>query len=480
MFIQQDQRPVFSQRIDPKLIVANTILQLSSQELVQSIEAELLENPALETLEETGCEGTCLDPSICPYCTARAGVRANEERETMDSGDPLADFEGSPGIDIAEADDGFDIVGNLESEITLQQHLCGLLRTAVPEQDHAVGEYLINSLDERGWLCESTLMIACDLNVSESDVCRLLTVIQSFDPPGVGAQNLQECLLLQLKYLLDEEDSTERQLIANATRLLQEQFENVCNSRYIKIARALKLPVDQVRQAIDFIRARLNPFPASQFRSPWTNRPINNKSIVRPDVTIRRAEYGYEIEVPQMETFALNVNPQYREEYLRIKKGDRSHTPDEQKHFIEYVERAERFIQNINQRRITLRQITRCIVDCQTGFLETGSRRFLRPLTRTHIARLLNIHESTVSRATSNKFVQLPNQDVVGFDLFFRSSLSVKDAVETLIQDEDATNPLSDQQIVEQLRERGITIARRTIVKYRDQAKILSSTHRRR
>ena len=480
MLIQQDQRPVLSQRIDPKLIVANTILQLSSQELVQSIEAELLENPALETLEETGCEGTCLDPSTCPYCSARAGARANEERETMDSGDPHADYEGSPGFDFGETDEDFDVVGNLEAELTLQQHLCGLLRAAVPEEDHRVGEYLINNLDERGWLGDATLNIACDLDVPESDVCRLLAVIQSFDPPGVGAQNLQECLLLQLQYLQDEDDSTELQIIGHAMRMVREQFENVCSSRYTKIARALKIPVDQVRLAVDFIRARLNPFPASQFRSPWTNRPVHNKAIVRPDVTIRRAEYGYEIEVPQVEAFALSVNPQYREAYLRIKKGDRSHTPDEQKHFIEYVERAERFIHNINQRRVTLRQITRCIVDAQTGFLETGSRRFLRPLTRTHIARLLEVHESTVSRATSNKFVQLPNQDVVGFDVFFKSSLSVKDAVETIIQDEDAANPLSDQQIVERLQERGITVARRTIVKYRDQAKILSSTRRRR
>src|ERR1019366_4322344 len=102
---------------------------------------------------------------------------------------------------------------------------------------------------------------------------------------------------------------------------------------------------------------------------------------------------------------------------------------------VEYVDRAEMFIRNINQRQHSLRQITRCIIDIQTGFLETGSRQFLRPLTRTRVAQLLEIHESTVSRATANKFVQLPNQEVVGYNIFFNSSLSVKDAIENLIQD---------------------------------------------
>ena len=137
------------------------------------------------------------------------------------------------------------------------------------------------------------------------------------------------------------------------------------------------------------------------------------------------------------------------------------------------------FIRNINQRRQSLRQITRCIIDFQTGFLETGSRQFLRPLTRTRVAQLLEIHESTVSRATANKFVQLPNQEVVSYNMFFNSSLSVKDAIESLIHSENPAQPLSDQQIVEQLAG-GVHLARRTVVKYRDTLKILSSTRRRR
>ena len=459
--------------------MSNTILQLSSLELMQTVEAEIMENPALETLDEIGCEGNCIDPTVCPYCSARATVRANEEKDSIDSGDIEIEYDGLWGLD-TEGDEEFDVLGNLEAETTLQEHLTTLLRATVSEADHHIGEYIISSLDSRGWLYEKTESIARDLNIVESDVCRLLAIIQSFDPPGVGAQNLQECLLLQLKFLQTEDSQEQSQVVAIATRLLLEQFENVCCSRYGKIARLLKIPLNDVKQAIDFIRTRLNPFPASQFRPPWSNRSMHTKATVRPDVIIRRMAYGYEIDVLQLETLALSVNSQYREAYVSIKNGSTKHSPEERQHFVEYVDRAERFINNINQRRHTLRQITRCIVECQTGFLETGSRQFLRPLTRTNIARILNIHESTVSRATANKFVQLPNQEVCGFDIFFKGSLSAKDAIGTIIQEEDPSNPLSDQQIVDLLQERGITLARRTIVKYRDQAKILSSTRRRR
>ncbi len=152
---------------------------------------------------------------------------------------------------------------------------------------------------------------------------------------------------------------------------------------------------------------------------------------------------------------------------------------DEKKHVVEFVERADLFIKNINQRRRTLRQITRAIVDYQQGYLETSSKAFLRPLTRSRIAKALKIHESTVSRATSNKYVQLPSEEVVDFDFFFDNAASTKDLIEELIANEDKNNPLSDQEIAKILKERGMTIARRTVVKYRESMKILSSRQRR-
>ena len=485
VLLQHEQRQVTTQRIDPKIIVANTILQLSAVELTQSIEAELMENPALDVLDDASCAGDCIDPASCPYCSMRRKSSSENDPagETPDSGDHEIEIEFDPTYAMLPSirDDDQDPVGNIGSEVTLKEHLLGLLRASVAEEDYFIGEYIINNLNERGWLGDTIESIALDLTLPESEVCRLLRVIQSFDPPGVGAQNIQECLLLQIRYLQEENPRGSRARINRlAEQIVRDCFEHIPLHRYNKIARAVGISVEEAKQVIEYIGTRLNPYPAHQFRSPWANGTAEGKSSVRPDVVIRRSEYGYEVDVVGSETAGLSVNPIYRDLYNSIKSGSNHHTSDYRRHVIEYVDRAEMFIRNINQRRHSLRQISRCSIDFQTGFLETGSRQFLRPLTRTRIAQILEIHESTVSRATANKFVQLPNQEVVSYNIFFNSSLSVKDAIESMIQEENPASPLSDQQIVEHLAERDIHVARRTVVKYRDNLKILSSTRRRR
>ena len=240
------------------------------------------------------------------------------------------------------------------------------------------------------------------------------------------------------------------------------------------------MSVDKAKETIEFIITSLNPHPASQFRPPWISKPTSGRAAIRPDVVIRRTEFGYEVEVVGADPFQLAVSPTYRSAYNALKQGNGQAPEDEKKHVTEYVERAELFIRNINQRRRTLLLITKCIIDCQQGFLETGSRAYVRPLTRTRVAQILSLHESTVSRATANKFVQLPNQEVVPFDIFFGQALSIKTAIEEIISGEDTSKPYSDQQIAEILSERGMEVARRTVVKYREAQKILSSTRRRR
>jgi RNA polymerase sigma-54 factor len=480
VLLQQEQRNVISQRIDPKIILANTLLQLTTMELVQSIENELLENPALEAVEEVGCDGNCIDPNACPYCSVRLAARRinDQDQDSIDSGDRDLEADEFFVADAGESGDDYDPVGNLEAETTLQQHLITLLHAAVSHEDFAIGEYIINSLDEKGWMGDTLDNIADELRAPVADVCRVLRIIQTFDPPGIAAQNLQECLLLQLRYMRDV-DPASLQLIETAEQMVLLHFSHFCSRRYIKLARSLKIRPEEAKAAVDYVRARLNPFPASQFRSPWAYRPTNSKATVRPDIIVRRSEFGYEIDVAP-DAYILSVNPQWRDLYIQMRMAGKGSSDEERKHIIEYVERAERFIRTIQQRRVTLRQITRCIIDCQSGFLETGSHQFLRPLTRTQIAHKLSLHESTVSRATANKFIQLPNQEVISFEVFFDSSLSAKDVIEAIIQEEDPENPLSDQEIVDALREKGITVARRTIVKYREDRKILSSNRRRR
>lgn len=483
MLLQNDQRQVITQRIDPKIIMANSILQLTSMELLQSIESEVADNPALDTLDDVPCAGDCIDPANCPYCSARRrrDTEADPRTETPDSGDQETEFE-LFGFQNAETEEEFDFVANLEAELTFQEHLRGLMRNLVSAEEYWIAEYLINNLNERGWLPVEPAEIAAEMGIAASDVCRILSILQTCDPPGVGARNIQECLLIQLRYLLEENiDTDKRNLIVIAEKMIRDHFEHVpIPQRRQKLARLVGCSLEEAKQALLYIATRLNPSPASQFRPPWAYRPTNSKSSVRPDVIVRRTEVGYEVDVAGADNFSLCINPLYRETYALIKSGQGQFSEEDRKHITEYVERAEMFIRNINQRRQSLRAITHCIIDHQLGFLETGSRQFLRPLTRTQVARQLDLHESTVSRATANKFLQLPTQEVVSFNLFFNSSLSVKDAIGELIHNEDPSHPLSDQQIVTLLLEKGIDVKRRTVVKYRDSQKILSSTRRRR
>jgi RNA polymerase sigma-54 factor len=471
MLLRQEQRQTLTQRIDPKLIMANAILQQSSLELVQQIEAELLENPALDIIEEVGCSGDCIDPLSCPHCSQRLAL-SHREAEDLSPIEPEPDHYIEGGIDF-EPD--FDPVSNLEAELTLQDHLCALLRAAVPPEDYAIGEYLIHNLDESGLLEGTPEQMAMEIGACPEDVYRVLRVIQGFDPPGIGALDLRECMLIQLRFLREEGEGN-----PVAEKMIRFFFDEMVSHRYSRIARGLSISVDRAKKTIEFVRTHLNPYPASQFRPPWAWKPTNTRSSIKPDVIIRRTELGYEVEVAGAEAVLLGVSPTYREAYDRIRNANGRASQEEKQHVTEYVERAELFIRNIHQRRKTLRLITMAIIDQQQGFLETGQRTYLRALTRTKIAEELNIHESTVSRATARKFVQLPNQEVVPFDLFFNPSLSVKTAIEEIIATEDPSTPLSDRRIVELLHERGIEVARRTVVKYRDSQKLLSSNRRRR
>ncbi len=236
-----------------------------------------------------------------------------------------------------------------------------------------------------------------------------------------------------------------------------------------------------VVQAMEFVKKQLNPYPGSSFRPPYQNEPVNQGGAVKPDVIIRRTPNGYEIDVAGSDYYLLNINSRYRHMYNEIRNGGaKKYNSDDKSHISQFVERADMFIRYINERRRTLRMITKAIVEYQQGYMETGSKAFVRPLTRTKIARSLKMHESTVSRATANKYVQLPSEEVMPFDFFFDGSISVKDLIGELISTEDKCNPLSDQQIAEILQQRGLNVARRTVVKYREAQKILSSRQRRR
>lgn len=450
--------------------MANAMLQLSSMELQQAIEQELVENPALETEDEDPCSGCELAPFGCKDCSVQ------QQREFSDTDLSVHDLEVAFDFASDPMDDDEDPIGRIQSDLTLHEHLRNQLRNSSSGHISEIADYLVNYINESGYLECDLLEITLELDATDEELLQAVELIQSLDPPGVGARDLRECMLLQLKYLAEEGAGS-----SIAERIITNCWDEMLAQKINRISRRLKVKPEQTRYALRFIRSKLNPYPAAGFRPPWNSDGADTKNAVRPDIVIRRTPTGYEIDVVSNERISLAVNPHYRQMYGEMKNGkSKKYSEQDKKHIAEYVERADLFIKNLNQRRRTLRTIAKNVVEYQHGFLDTGSKLFLRPMTRVKLAEQINMHESTISRATANKYVQLPSQEVVPFDFFFNQSHSLTDMIIQLIEHEDPANPLSDQELADILTERGIPVARRTVVKYREAQKILSSRQRRR
>ena len=521
---ENTQRQTQVQKLAPHLIQANALLQCSTTELQQIIEQEQQENPALDSLSdepdvsEGGCRlcpgsriGAC---AHCPFSRDSHPLADSEisERRSRDDDDgpsladslavlaargeetaederlaARAETDFGPGGE--EGEGAFDPLLLARTQTSLAEQLLLHLRaTSHTPQEMLVAEYLVDSLNERGWL-QIDLDEACAvLRVP----CRLITQgierLQACDPPGVGARDLRECLLLQMRHLRAEGGEQSPDPVALA--LLTHHWDFFIQRRFGLIARKIGAPPQRIEAAADFITKNLKPNPAAGFRMPWDHHQNGQSRGIRPDVLIKRSGIGFTIEVLGFDNATLQVNPYYRGLYDAIRASRRGGepardgavrlSPDHQKHVIAYVERANMFLKNLQQRRRTIQKITMAVIESQQGFLETGQRAFLRPLTRTHLAKTVGLHESTVSRALLHKYVQLPSQDVVSFDIFFENAVILKGVIASLVAEEPPGLPLSDQAIVDALQERGFTVARRTVVKYREEMRISASYLRRR
>jgi RNA polymerase sigma-54 factor len=271
--------------------------------------------------------------------------------------------------------------------------------------------------------------------------------------------------------------------------LVQSHWDALVKQRHTTLCRKLGVSQKRIDAALLFIR-KLKPNPAAGFRMPWDHRQNGQSRSIRPDVIIKRSGVGFTVEVLGFDNNSLQVNPYYRGLYDTIRSSRQSGeaprdagvrlSVDHQKHVIAYVERANMFLKNLQQRRRTIQKITMTLIECQQGFLETGQRSFLRPLTRTNLAKMVGMHESTVSRALLYKYVQLPSQDVLPFDIFFENAVTIKGVIAALVSEETQEAPLSDQELVDALAARGLHVARRTVVKYREEMRISASYLRRR
>lgn len=459
MSMGMQMTPQMQMKASPALIALNNMLIMSTLDLQQMIQQELEDNPALELneAEEDLCQrcGRPFSGSTCMFCL-------QEDMRTIEA--DRDDYTGPM------EDDEFDPLMLVAAPPSLGESLLRDLRASLSHDDHFIAEFLIGSLDDQGYLEITLDDVAQTLGIDLERAERVLRKLQEVGPVGVGARDVPECLLLQLRRL--EQDGITHPYVE---QIIRQHWIDLGEHRYGAIAQVLGIGYDDVVGARDFIRQYLRPYPLERGNSDGTISPTQT-TYLTPDVIIREEEGKLVAEVVESQRYFLRLNPLYQELARQAVRGNEAAvTVEEKDHLTQFVGRAQLFLTNLRQRRETIRRIATYLIERQERFLRQGVR-FLEPLTRAEVALAIGVHESTVSRATANKHVQLPSHEVIPFSHFFTASLNIKDVLLELVTKED--RPLTDQELVEMLRQRGFDVARRTVAKYRNQLKILPSTLR--
>jgi RNA polymerase sigma-54 factor len=485
-----DARIVLQQRLSQQLVMtpqlrqAIKILQVSRAELETLVDQELTENPVLEENLDEKVEG----PPEVPTVDGQNGAeewQADGEKPEVEAASTVSDIDwkeyaenysndihGSTGHGAASNDDD-DRRAALENVLVkrtlLPDHLMWQLRLSdLSDAEKEVGGLIIGSLDKDGYLPIQPEEIAflADTWPDVEIVERVLRRIQEFDPPGVAARDLAECLLLQLRQMGADDDSLPARIVRDYLPMLESR-------RFDRLARDLGVTIDQIAEATKLISV-LEPKPGRDFGDSDTR-------YVTPDVNVHKVGEEYVVTLNEEGLPRLRVSSFYR------RMLGTNGSPEARGYIQEKMRAAAWLIKSIHQRQRTLYMVTSSIVKFQTDFLEHGVSH-LRPLVLKDVANDIGMHESTVSRATAGKYVHTP-QGTFELKYFFTSSLrgghgaevsaeSVKDKIRGIIAKEDARKPLSDQYIAELLGKEQIDIARRTVAKYRELMGILPSSKR--
>jgi len=474
--LRQSQRVVMT----PLLQQAIQLLQLSTLELQEVVQKELLENPMLEevtpdTPETTDGPATADTPPAPTVEPITAETPPTTERQTdelpfdftavMSAADD--DHEERSLVSQEDREDlPFENV--IRTQISLADHLDEQLRFATEDATvRRIGAEIIGNLDEDGYLRAELEEIAQRCAVSADEVAKVVELVQGFDPPGVAARSIQECLLLQLRRdPLPDPVSVE---------IIEAHFDDLSRRRYQDIARAMKLSLDRIMESVEEIMG-LEPKPGRRFGG-------NDSRYIVPDVFVYKLGTEYTVVLNEDGIPRLRVNGLYRSLLRTPGSGDEAKQYVEQK-----LRSALWLIKSVDQRQRTLRKVTQSIVKFQRDFLDRGLSH-LRPLSLRDVGEDIGMHESTISRVTTNKYVETP-QGLFELKYFFHSgiasgdgemvsSVSVKKMIQDILAAEDPAKPQSDQEVAQALQKRGLTIARRTVAKYREELGILPSHQRR-
>ena len=461
------QQPVMT----PQLQQAIKLLQLSRLELADMVRQEQEENPILEEVTEPQTEAEPLENTYETIAPATTELKGGDLPENEI---PELDWRVNRYTSRAKATDEDDDRPSFENFLTkkptLSDHLLWQLRlNDLNEEERLIGTLIIGNLNEDGLVQTSLEELAFQSGFDLLSFENVLKKIQSFDPPGVAARDLRECLLIQAQQLCPHEVLVQ-QIISN-------HLEHLGRKNYQAIVKGLEIPMEEVVRATRLI-SELDPRPGRSFSD-------ENIPYITPDVYIYKMGEEYVVTLNEDGLPKLRINTYYRG-ILREQTG----STDQAKDYInEKIRSAVWLIKSIHQRQRTIYRVTKSIAKFQQEFLDKGVA-YLKPMVLKDVAMDVEMHESTISRVTSNKYVHTP-QGIFELKYFFNSSIntsrgenvaseSVKEKIREILAKEDTQKPYSDQAIVEILKKQDILIARRTVTKYREMLGVLPSTQRKR
>jgi len=463
-----------SQKLSPQQIQLMKLIQLPTQAFEQRLKEELFENPALESGKE----------------------EESYEKDEFDNNDDYDDYEGTENIDteinIDEylsndetpdyklqannySDDDDDRESPLAESISFHQDLINQLNTFIlTDEQRSIAEFLVGSIDDDGYLRRNVQDIVDDMAFTqaiytdEKTVEKIVHIIHELEPSGVGARDLQECLLLQLKH------KTPTEYVELAIDLLENQFDAFTKKHYDKLLQKYEITQEKLKKAIEEIE-KLNPKPGGSFDS--SSRVVEQ---IVPDFAIRIIDGELELTLNGRNAPTLHVSKDYQEMLQTYKDSrDKSHSQKDAVQFIKQkLDSAKWFIDAIRQRQETLFVTMNAIMHLQQDYFLDGEETKLKPMILKDVADMIGLDVSTVSRVANSKYVDTPYGTKLIKEFFSESmkndqgedvsTLEIKKILKNIIEEEDKSKPLPDDQLADILKEKGYPIARRTIAKYRD------------
>jgi RNA polymerase sigma-54 factor len=466
--IRQGLSQKMLQKLSPQQIQLMKLLQIPADQLEERIKEELEDNPALEEGLDSDEYGET--PSIDDYYLE----------------DDSASYKTKLNVNGQDEDQKTIPIPVMTSFHDYLEQQLGLLSTLDDKQE-AIALQIIGSIDEDGYLRREIpsiiddLMFAQNIYASEQEVEELLQIIQHFDPPGTGAKDLQECLLLQIKHQIESAkdlDDSELDALKLAQLILLDYFEEFTKKHYDKLIKLLEISEQSLKKGLDEI-LKLNPKPASGYSGSHASNVIQ---YITPDFFILNIDGELELSLNSRNAPDLYINDHYKE-MLRSAKNAKTAVNKKDKEALLFVkqkiESAKWFIDAIKQRQDTLYRTMYAILQYQSEYFHTGDDKKLRPMILKDIADLTGLDISTISRVVNSKYVQTEFGTKKLKDFFSESmqtdsgeevsTLEVKKILKDLIDGEDKRRPLSDEKLMEMLVEKGYNIARRTVAKYREQ-----------